>query len=66
MAELVKVRRFTDQEGQRLQQIVLAGSSTSTVRHRKTMMLPTAAGGNTVPVIDQLVQADQDTVQGQA
>lgn len=38
MAEPVKVRRMTDQEGQRLQQIVRRGS-TSTVRYRRAMMI---------------------------
>lgn len=61
MAEPVKVRRLTDQEGQRLQQIVRRGS-TSTVRYRRAMMILASAGGNRVPVIAQLVQADEDTV----
>ncbi|MGW2939719.1 helix-turn-helix domain-containing protein, partial [Streptomyces sp. NPDC001156] len=61
MSEPVRVRRLTDQEGQRLQQIVRRGS-TSSVRHRRVMMLPASAGGNRVPVIAQLVQADEDTV----
>ncbi len=61
MAEPVKVRRLTDQEGQRLQQIVRRGS-TSTVRYRRAMMILAFAGGNRVPVIAQLVQADEDTV----
>lgn len=61
MAETVRVRRLTDQEGQRLQQIVRRGS-TSSVRYRRAMMLLAPAGGNRVPVIAQLVQADEDTV----
>ncbi|MFD9429256.1 MULTISPECIES: IS630 family transposase [unclassified Streptomyces] len=61
MAEPVKVRRLTDQEGQRLQQIVRRGS-TSSVRYRRAMMLLASAGGNRVPVIAQLVAADEDTV----
>ncbi|MEV1083432.1 IS630 family transposase [Streptomyces sp. NPDC050211] len=61
MAEPVRVRRLTDQEGQKLQQIVRRGS-TSTVRYRRAMMLLASAGGNRVPVIAQLVQADEDTV----
>ncbi|MGC0378280.1 transposase [Streptomyces sp. SAI-229] len=60
MAEPVHVRRLTDQEGQKLQQIVRRGS-TSSVRYRRAMMLPASAGGNRVPVIAQLVQADEDT-----
>ncbi|GAA2565444.1 hypothetical protein GCM10010398_63270 [Streptomyces fimbriatus] len=61
MAEPVRVRRLTDQEGQKLQQIVRRGS-TSSVRCRRAMMLPASADGNRVPVIAQLVQADEDTV----
>ncbi|MEE4588857.1 helix-turn-helix domain-containing protein, partial [Streptomyces antimycoticus] len=61
MAEPVRVRRLTDQEGQRLQQIVRRGS-TSSVRYRRAMMLLASADGNRVPVIAQLVQADEDTV----
>ncbi len=60
VAEPVRVRRLTDQEGQKLQQIVRRGS-TSSVRFRRAMMLA-SAGGNRVPVIAQLVQADEDTV----
>ncbi|MET8558993.1 IS630 family transposase [Streptomyces sp. NPDC004959] len=55
------MRRLTDQEGQQLQQIVRRGS-TSSVRYRRAMMLLASAGGNRVPVIAQLVQADEDTV----
>ncbi|GGU53238.1 hypothetical protein GCM10010289_86440 [Streptomyces violascens] len=61
VAEPVRVRRLTDQEGQKLQQIVRRGS-TSSVRFRRAMMLLVSAGGNRVPVIAQLVQADEDTV----
>lgn len=61
MAEPVRVRRLTDQEGQKLQQIVRRGS-TSSVRYRRAMMLLASAGGNRAPVIAQLVQADEDTV----
>lgn len=54
MAEPVRVRRQTDQECQRLQQIVRRGSTRS-VRYRRAMMLLASAGGNRVPVIAQLV-----------
>ncbi|MDL4775754.1 helix-turn-helix domain-containing protein [Actinomadura xylanilytica] len=54
------MRRLTDQEGQKLQQIMRRGS-TSAVRYRRTMMLLASAGGNRVPVIAQLVQADEGT-----
>jgi transposase len=61
VAEPVRVRRLSDQEGQKLQRIVRRGS-TSSVRYRRAMMLLASAGGNRVPVIAQLVQADEDTV----
>lgn len=61
MAEPVRVRRLTDQEGQKLQQIVRRGS-TNSVRYRRAMMLLASVGGNRVPVIAKLVQADEDTV----
>jgi transposase len=48
-------------EGQKLQQIVRRGS-TSSVRFRRAMMLLAVAGGNRVPVIAKVVQADEDTV----
>jgi hypothetical protein len=41
---------------------VRRGSSTSSVRYRRAVMLLASAGGNRVPVIAQLVQADEDTV----
>ncbi|WP_455569051.1 hypothetical protein [Streptomyces griseoruber] len=55
------MRRPTDQEGQRLQQIVRRGS-TSSVRYRRAMMVLASVGGPRVPVIAQLVRADEDTV----
>lgn len=55
------MRRLTDQEGQKLQQIVRRGS-TSSVRYRRAMILLASAGGNRVPVIAKLVQADEDTI----
>lgn len=61
VAEPVRVRRLTDQEGQKLQQIVPRGS-TNSVRYRRAMMLLASASGNRVLVIAQLVQADEDTV----
>lgn len=61
MAEPVKARRLTDQEGQKLQRIVRRGS-TNTVRYRRAMIVLASAGGNRVSVIAQLVQADEDTV----
>lgn len=61
MVEPVRVRRLTGQEGQKLQQIVRRGS-TSSVRYRRAVMLLASVGGNRVPVIAHLVQADEDTV----
>ncbi|CAM5304051.1 Transposase OS=Streptomyces aurantiogriseus OX=66870 GN=GCM10010251_96760 PE=4 SV=1 [Streptomyces aurantiogriseus] len=61
VAEPVRGRRLTDQEGHKLQQIVRRGS-TSSVRYRRAMMLLASAGGNRVPVIAKLVPADEDTV----
>ncbi|WP_435842043.1 helix-turn-helix domain-containing protein [Streptomyces hirsutus] len=61
MAEPVRVRRLTSQDGRQLQRIVRRGS-TSSVRHGRVMMLPASTGGNRVPVIAKLVQADEDTV----
>lgn len=61
MAKPVRARRLTDQEGQKLQQIVRRGS-TSSVRYRRAMMLLASAGGNRVPVIARLVQTAEDTV----
>jgi hypothetical protein len=53
VAEPVRVHRLSDQEGQRLQQIVRRGAM-STVRYRSTMLLFASAGGNRVPTITQL------------
>ncbi|MCW3819406.1 helix-turn-helix domain-containing protein [Micromonospora sp. DR5-3] len=61
VAELVKIRRLTDREGQHLPRIVRRGS-TNTVHYRRALMLLASAGGNRVPVIAQLVQAGEDTV----
>lgn len=61
MPEPVRVRRPTDQEGQRLQRIV-GRSSTDSVRYGRVMMLLASASGKRVPVIARLVQADEDTV----
>ncbi|MFG2475094.1 helix-turn-helix domain-containing protein [Streptomyces fagopyri] len=62
-AELVRVRGPTGQEGMKPEQIVRRGS-TDSVRCRRAMMPPGSAGGDRVPVIAQLVQADEDTVRG--
>jgi transposase len=61
MAEPVRVRRLTDQEGQTLQRIVRRGKHGS-IRVRRALIIMASASGTTVPAIAQLVQADQDTV----
>ncbi|MEU6775131.1 hypothetical protein [Streptomyces sp. NPDC046759] len=57
----MRVRRLTDQEEQKLQQVVRRGS-TSSMRYRRAMMLLASAGQHRVPVIARLVQADEDPV----
>lgn len=61
MAEPVRVRRLTDQEGQRLQKVVRRGTG-SAVRLRRAMVILASAGGNTVPAIARLVQGDEDAI----
>jgi transposase len=61
MAEPVRARRLTDQEGQRLQQIVRRGKHGS-VRVRRAVIIMAPASGTRVPAIARLVAADDDTV----
>src|SRR6516164_10182626 len=61
MAEPVRARRLTDQEGQRLQQIMRRGKHES-VRVRRAMIIMASASGTLVPAIARLVAADEDTV----
>src|SRR5271165_2607992 len=61
MAEPVRARRLSDQEGQRLQQIVRRGKHGS-VRVRRAMIIMASASGTLVPAIARLVAADEDTV----
>src|SRR5580704_4939386 len=61
MAEPVRARRLTDQEGQRLQQIVRRGRHGS-VRVRRAMIIMAPASGTRVPAIARLVAADEDTM----
>ena len=61
MAEPVRARRLTDQEGQRLLQIVRRGKHES-VRVRRAMIIMASASGTLVPAIARLVAADEDTV----
>src|SRR3954467_991865 len=65
MAERVKARRLSDEEGQRLLQIVRRGEpkmTKSVIRYRRAMVVLASASGNTVPAIAGLVAADEDTV----
>ena len=65
MAELVRARRLSDEEGQRLLQIVRRGEpkmTKSVIRYRRAMVVLASASGNTVPAIARLVAADEDTV----
>ena len=61
MAEPVRARRLTDQEGQRLLQIVRRGKHGS-ARVRRAMIIMASASGTLVPAIARLVAADEDTV----
>ncbi len=61
MADPVRARRLSDDEGRRLQQIVRRGTG-SPVRLRRAMIIMASASGNTVPAIARLVQGDEDAV----
>src|SRR5947207_5647872 len=61
MVEPVRARRLTDQEGQRLLQIVRRGRHGS-VRVRRAMIIMASASGAPVSAIARLVAADEDTV----
>jgi transposase len=61
VAEPVRVRRLSEQEGQRLLKITRRGTG-SAIRLRRVMVVLASAGGNSVPVIARLVQADEDSV----
>jgi transposase len=61
MAEPVRARRLTDQEGSRLRQIVRRGKHGS-VRVRRAMIIMASASGTPVSAIARLVAADEDTV----
>ena len=61
MAEPVRARRLSDEEGRRLQQIVRRGKHES-VRVRRAMIIMASASGTLVPAIARLVAADEDTV----
>ncbi|MEU8186118.1 helix-turn-helix domain-containing protein [Micromonospora carbonacea] len=61
VADLVRVRRLSDLEGQQLLRITRRGTG-SAIRLRRAMVVLASAGGNTVPAIARLVQADEDTI----
>src|SRR3954468_20556235 len=65
MAERVKARRLSDEEGQRLLQIVRRGEpkmTKSVIRYRRALVVLASASGKSVPAIARLVAADEDTV----
>src|ERR1044071_6694489 len=61
MAEPVRARRLTDEEGRRLLQSVRRGKHGS-VRGRRGGVIQASASGTLVPAIARLVAADEDTV----
>jgi transposase len=61
MAEPVRARRVTDQEGRRLTQIVRRGKGES-IQVRRAIVIMASAWGTPVPGIARLVAADEDTV----
>ena len=61
MAEPVRARRLTDEEGRRLQQIVRRGKHGS-IRVRRAMIIMASSSGTPVPAIARLTAADEDTV----
>ena len=61
MAEPVRARRLTDQEGQRLLQIVRRGKHGS-VRVRRAVIIMASASRTLVSAITRLVAAGKDTV----
>src|SRR5688500_8328076 len=65
MAERVKARRLSDEEGRRLLRIVRGGepkTTKSVIRYRRAVVVLASASGNTVPAIARLVAADENTV----
>jgi transposase len=61
MAEPVRARRLSEDEGRRLQAIVRRGKHGS-VRVRRALIIMASASGTPVPAIARLVAADEDTV----
>jgi len=62
MSKRVRVRRLTDEEGQRLVRIVRRGHGKSATRYRRAMVILASASGNDVEVIARLVQTSPDRV----
>jgi transposase len=60
LPDLVKARRLTDEEGQRLLQLVRRGRNP--IRVRRATMILASASGMPVTAIARLVAADEDTV----
>jgi transposase len=61
VAESVRARRLSDEEGRRLQQIVRRGKHGS-IRVRRALIIMASASGTPVPAVARLVQAHEDTV----
>ncbi|MEU8046769.1 IS630 family transposase [Micromonospora echinofusca] len=61
MAEPVRARRLSDEEGRRLQQLVRRGKHES-IRVRRVLIIMASASGTLVPAIARLVAAHEDTV----
>ena len=64
MAEAVRVRRLTGDEGTKLHRLVRRGKGhgkASVARYWRALVVQSSAGGNTVPVIARLVQTSTRT-----
>ena len=61
MAEPVRAKRLTQDEGRQLQQIVRRGKP-GAIRMRRATMIMASASGTPVPAIPRLVAADEDPV----
>ncbi len=61
VAQRVRARRLTDEEGRQLQQIARRGKHGST-RVRRALIIMASASGTTVPATARLAAADEDTV----
>ncbi len=65
MTQPVRVRRLSDEEGRKITQIVRRGggrTDKSIVKWRRALVVQASAGGNTAPVIAQLVSTSEDRV----